>query len=246
MQKISKILLRIAVVITLFLCVFSFAYALGDYTVLTPLPGTTNTDNKTTNLSTYLPGVFTFAISIAAAMAFVMITYGGIMYMTSDAITGKTQGKEYITNAIYGLLLVIGSWVILNTINPGILKFNLTMATPDIKVVSDGVTALQPSTSAAINDLISKCPDCVRITSTVGDTHNTNSLHYKGLAVDIAPNTKLDAIIKTGQVGSLGGCTTYTQTFGGKATTFMWEPEGAKCGGTVASSGDHWHTTVVP
>lgn len=103
----------------------------SDYAVLAPLPGIGENGAKT-SLSSYLPAIFNLAIGIAAVLAFVMITFGGIMYATSDAITGKAQGREYLENAIWGLLLVIGAWVILNTINPKILDFKLTLTTPNV------------------------------------------------------------------------------------------------------------------
>jgi hypothetical protein len=40
------------------------------------------------------------------------------------------------------------------------------------------------------------------------------------------------------------GCQTYNGTVGGKAVTALWEPDGAKCGGTVASKGAHWHVST--
>ncbi len=149
MQKFSKIFIKITIALTLMFAVFSFAYALDDYTVLTPLPGTTScpdgstptavTINQTTGkveggcqttFQKYLPAFFNLTIGIAAVLAFIMITWGGIEYMTTDAIFGKSSGKERITNAIWGLLLVIASWVILNTINPNLLNFSLILETP--------------------------------------------------------------------------------------------------------------------
>ena len=54
-----------------------------------------------------------------------MIAFGGIQYMSTDAIHGKSEGRERITYALMGLLLVLFSWILLNTINPDILSFNL-------------------------------------------------------------------------------------------------------------------------
>jgi hypothetical protein len=52
----------------------------------------------------------------------VMIVMGGIQYMTSDLISSKEAGKEQITHAILGLLLALGAFIILNTINPKLLS----------------------------------------------------------------------------------------------------------------------------
>lgn len=119
----------------------------GQYTVLVQLPGVGDTTGGTTKLSDYLPAVFNLAIGIAAALAFVMIVLGGITYATTDALSGKADGRERITNAIWGLLLVIGAWVILNTINPQILKFNLTLPRPNVSTsTSTALTTALPGT----------------------------------------------------------------------------------------------------
>jgi hypothetical protein len=139
MQNKSKKIIKLVIIMFMLFSIGATAYAVSDYTVLTPLPGTTdkcvatnNTNNCTTNLQTYLPGLFKFAIGLAAVMAFVMITFGGITYMTTDAINAKSAGREYIENALWGLLLVLGAWIILNTINPKILSFQLETPTPNI------------------------------------------------------------------------------------------------------------------
>lgn len=64
-------------------------------------------------------------IAIAAMLAVVFITIGGLQYMTTDSISGKEDGKENIKNAILGLLLALISWLILYTINPSLVKFEV-------------------------------------------------------------------------------------------------------------------------
>lgn len=98
----------------------------GTYVPLAPLPNTgLNSGTTTTNFSSYVLGMFGLLIGAAAALAVIMIVIGGIQYMSTDAISGKSEGKERITDAIYGLLLAISCWLILNTVNPDILKFDI-------------------------------------------------------------------------------------------------------------------------
>jgi hypothetical protein len=59
-------------------------------------------------------------------LAVVMIVIGGIEYMTTELISGKEAGKERILHAIFGLLLALGAWTLLNQINPDILKTDLS------------------------------------------------------------------------------------------------------------------------
>ncbi len=110
------------------------AAAPQEYVVLAPLPGIGDGgSNGKTTLETYLPNIFNLMVGIAAALAFIMITWGGVTYATSDALSTKSEGKNYIENAVWGLLLVIGAWVILNTINPQILNFDLVLPKSNIQ-----------------------------------------------------------------------------------------------------------------
>lgn len=76
-----------------------------------------------TGLIKYLTNIFKIGIGIAGLLAVIMIMYGGIIYMSTDSFTGKSEGKEIIKNALLGLMLALISWLILNTINPDILSF---------------------------------------------------------------------------------------------------------------------------
>ncbi len=105
---------------------FTFAQEI-NYVPLAPLPGIGDT-GPVTSLSSYLVSAFRLIIGLAALLAVVMITLGGIQYMSTDAISGKSEGKEKITNALIGLFLAIGSWLILYTVNPRTLDFNLNIS----------------------------------------------------------------------------------------------------------------------
>jgi len=99
-----------------------------EYTPLAPLPGTTNEEGKT-DIQTYIPGIFKLVIGIAGVLAVLMIIIGGVEYITTDAIQGKSEGKARIQNALWGLVLVLVSWILLYTINPKLTVFNLNVET---------------------------------------------------------------------------------------------------------------------
>ncbi len=128
---------------TVFISIIAFGFfgfigaalAIDEYVLLAPIPGLTKNADNETDLTTYIQGAFNLAITIGAMLAFVMITYGGIMYATTDAIGQKEEGRQVINNALLGLLLVLSSWVILYTINPDMIKFDLTLKRPDIQPV---------------------------------------------------------------------------------------------------------------
>ncbi len=146
--KHQKIII-LSLILVVFFSFYSTTYAIDEnYTVLAPLPGIgQGVGTTTTKLSTYLPAVFNLGIGIAAVLAFMMITFGGVMYATSDAITGKSQGREYIENAVWGLLLVIGAWAILYTINPQILTFSLDIPVPSAASSTPSAIVVTPMTA---------------------------------------------------------------------------------------------------
>ncbi len=71
-------------------------------------------------VSDYIGIVFPVLLGVAAALSVVMITWGGLEYMLSKIPGAKVEGKERIKNALWGLLLALVAWVILNTINTSI------------------------------------------------------------------------------------------------------------------------------
>jgi len=110
-----------------------------DYVPLAPLPGTycppgttdptcTNVSSGGTTLGRYLPGLFKLGIGIAGVLAVIMIMIGGVEYMMSESITSKGAGKDKMRDAIIGLLLAMGAWIILNTINPNLVDTETTPA----------------------------------------------------------------------------------------------------------------------
>ena len=76
-------------------------------------------------LGLFLGQTFQFGLAIAAALAVIMIVWGGVEIMLSESVFKKDDGKKKIKDAIYGLLLALVSWLILYTINPDILNFKL-------------------------------------------------------------------------------------------------------------------------
>jgi len=108
------------------------------YTPLAPLPGlpageafeTSRNCTKDANgketctcpFGNYLNIIIKLVIGIAAVLAMVMIVMGGIEYMTTELVSGKENGKDTIRNAILGLLIALGAYLILNTINPQLLS----------------------------------------------------------------------------------------------------------------------------
>lgn len=122
----------------------------GEYCLLAPLPdpsaeGGLRTKTDTSfQLGDYINLMLKVIIGIAGVLAVVMIVIGGIQYMSTDAFSGKEEGKSRITNALLGLVLLVGSFMILNTINPNLVNFNLKIDSVYLKV-TDADASVAPT-----------------------------------------------------------------------------------------------------
>lgn len=76
------------------------------------------------DLSSFVNGLFKFAIAIGAIGAVLRIAYAGYLYMGSDLWSNKGKAKEVIGDVTLGLLLLLSIYLILYQINPNILKLN--------------------------------------------------------------------------------------------------------------------------
>lgn len=94
-----------------------------------------NLSSNGVGLGSFLSKLYNFGIGFAIALTILRIVYGGFLYATQEAITGKSKAKDIIRNAFIGLFLVLGSWLILNTISPDILKFAINLKPIDKAVV---------------------------------------------------------------------------------------------------------------
>ena len=109
------------------------------YTLLAPIKGPdgdlTNFNPGDTNaLGHYLNILIKILIGLAAVTAVVMIVIGGMQYMTSELVSGKEEGRETITNAIFGLILALGAYAILFTINPSILITDINIKKAEVTI----------------------------------------------------------------------------------------------------------------
>jgi hypothetical protein len=92
-------------------------YQLLDNTVIP------NGDGTVTSFAAWANALFVVVISLIAGIAVIKIAYGGLQYILSATSGGKSEGKQSITDAFWGLGLALTAWFILNIINPDLVKF---------------------------------------------------------------------------------------------------------------------------
>ena len=188
--------------------------ALAAVTVSTYIPGVTNPSSP----GGLVGGIYNFALLASGILAFGAIVWGGIRYITSAGNpSGQGEGKEWVKGAIYGLLLLVGAYAILNIINPAITSLSLPRLSPipasipgggvggvgltQVQAVSElqaagiGVggpiqlAGLQQSTVDELIALKNSCGCDVTVTSATGGVHEAGACsHSSGYKSDIRSN----------------------------------------------------------
>ena len=110
-QATMKIIIGLAFVV---LVVPLGAVYAGEHPVVFDL-----TVSDSTNITEYINRLYISAVAIAGITAVVMIVIGSIYYVVSGGSQDKQrEGKDIITSAIWGVVLLLGAYTILNTVNP--------------------------------------------------------------------------------------------------------------------------------
>lgn len=100
-----------------------------NYVPLAPLPlGDNGTTPASYNLTSYLSGILKLLIALGGALAILMAIIGGTQYVAAGIQpSAKEDAKHRIENAFIGLALILSSYLILNSINPKLVAFNLML-----------------------------------------------------------------------------------------------------------------------
>ena len=112
-------------------------------------PSQINVDYKypwadATSPADFISRFYKIALGIVGGAALGVLVYGAILWTVSGAISTKQDAMEWIWAAIWGLVLLLGAYLILNTINPDLVK----LKNPD-QLLAPGTTNLTPSAYAA-------------------------------------------------------------------------------------------------
>lgn len=81
------------------------------------------TQGLPTNLGELIQQIFAWSLGILGISVFVMFFYSGFLMLTAGANTARWgEAKTHMTNAVFGAILLLSSYLILNTINPDFVK----------------------------------------------------------------------------------------------------------------------------
>ena len=107
----------------------------SGYRLCVGLPGQSR---DVTDLGDYIRLLYQFALGIAGVIVFVRVVTGGIKYILSSGNIGnRGEAIEIITQAVWGLVLLLAAVLILYTIDPRLLDINSVLKTTGFRTASD-------------------------------------------------------------------------------------------------------------
>jgi len=110
-----------------------------------------NVSNNTATIANYVKAIYKYLIGIIGIVACIMLMVGGIVWLTAGGSPEKVkQAQEYIIASLTGLVLALGSFMILGTINPALVNFTIS----NIKSVNP-----YSDTSSPASGVITGCCD---------------------------------------------------------------------------------------
>ena len=81
------------------------------------------TEISGTSIGEYIQAVYKYAIGIVGIVAAAVIMWSGFMWITAGGNPQKiTEAKSWLTGALSGLMLAMTSFLILQTVNPELIK----------------------------------------------------------------------------------------------------------------------------
>ncbi len=92
-------------------------------------------------IAQYITGLYEYAAGVASTLAGVMMVIAGFQYLNAGAGADINAAKKRITDAIIGLLLTLGAYVILNTVNPALVRFGGVAVKPVLGVDAKTILA---------------------------------------------------------------------------------------------------------
>ena len=105
--------------------------------ISTSIPGT----NAASGPGGVVANFYQFALMISGVLAFGAVVYGGIKYVASAGNpSAQHEGREWIQSALLGLLLLAGAYLVLNVVNPDLLKLDMlnNLNLPAVNTQSSG------------------------------------------------------------------------------------------------------------
>jgi hypothetical protein len=86
--------------------------------------------DQVAGLADYINVAYRYLVTVVLVVAIVMVVYGGFRYLVGASIGDIQAGKKIIVDAIVGMLIVLGAYTILSTVNPNTVILSFTPPEP--------------------------------------------------------------------------------------------------------------------
>jgi len=124
----SEIIIGVSAFLFFYILALPFADAavVDSYTQISPLPGIGESVPLADEGGAvrYFNNIFRIFISVIAVLGVIKLMICGFQYMTSEAISSKEAAKKCLAGVFGGLLLVLLSVLVLQTINPALTSLD--------------------------------------------------------------------------------------------------------------------------
>ncbi|HVY73085.1 MAG TPA: pilin [Candidatus Paceibacterota bacterium] len=100
----------------------------GNLTYIPLEPLSSDANQAPRNFCDLLSLIFRAFIYVGGMIAVLYLVLGGISYMISEVVDKRSKARERIKAAAWGLIILLASWLILNTINPQLINACIVLA----------------------------------------------------------------------------------------------------------------------
>jgi len=95
----------------------------------------------------YFNKLYTFAVSAVMVVAIITVIYAGLLWMTSPYLVQKKEAMDRMTGVALGILLLLSTNLILKTINPNLVNWDLSKLT-SVGGLNDSITGIMTEGTA--------------------------------------------------------------------------------------------------
>ena len=161
-------IITLSVLLILFFASFCLAQTAQDRPLEVTLPaiGADSEITTTPLLPDYVRYIFNFAVVICGFVSFGVLVLGGVRYVASAGHPSTmSDANSQMLSGIMGLVIILGSWLILNTINPELKKISVDYKPAEVTDIGTAEVLLCKSAGDEEKD----CKLIQRDVTTLGD-----------------------------------------------------------------------------
>jgi len=131
-------------------------------------PGAVDEDKVTgpvsLGLARRVSNFYNWALGAGSMIALAIIIYGGVLYSASGGNPGRIEeAKKWMQHAVFGLILLLASYVILNTINPDLTNLEEIFLDPNPTTEGQVLERMQQGARTRADQQITCFEECVAI-----------------------------------------------------------------------------------